>query len=560
MTDKIMTYKYTTKITVQNDTVPIVKGAQFYYDAENDIIHDETGEITSKKLGIIDSKTPNLDIIRERQRQLNAHKGIGTAVVGLDENYNREVHNDISTLIAEELEIRHQYKLADTPEKKAAFFEKYGANQECAEYIAALKDGRIDPNTQTQQQFMEEMAFIKTSATNYCVNQDTSSHSASTIAYLSAHPEGVKSNPEAYKEEVEKMYQIGGFDFNTVEPTNLKPLSDDATVQEAENLLSQGADPQKVSRFIGQGLSLSQDTFKAAEELDVSGLSKEQASTILSSAIMASRYEEAISESLCLGDQTVDPVSNYIVSQIQDEAALYVDTKLDILEKQGKLSANGNNKKYKKLMAEAKKVTLDAEGWYNSVEDILSVNKDPNRADEAEQLRQRVKQYQGQKISIDDYLTADQFKLPFEEQSVEEVVADIDERQENALLRKKQQDLQRVRASDPYEVEIMDLDSPVLGDEFKGLDKESSTIDHGQLAATMHSQQGETVEETLATELSQERFAAKVDAHDQSEADTNDGPTFTRQTKEQASETEEKTTSTTDKNILVAYMATQSQR
>jgi hypothetical protein len=403
------------------------------------------------------------------------------------------------------------------------------------------------------------MAFIKASATNYYTDSDNSSYSAGTIAYLSAHPEGVKSNPEAYKEEVEKMYQIGGFDFNTVEPTNLKPLSD-ATVQEAETLLSQGVDPQKVSRFIGQGLSLSQDTFKAAEELDVSGLSKEQATKVLSSAIMASQYESVISESLCLGYKTVDVDSNFIISQIQDEAALYMDTKLDTLEKQGQLSSKGDNKKYKKLMAEAKKVTLDAEGWYNSVEDSLNVNKDPNRADEAEQLRQRVKQYQGQEISIDDYLTADQFKLPFEEQSVEEVIADIDERQENALLKKKQLDSQRVKNSDPYEVEIMDLDSPVLGDEFKGLDQESSTIDHGELTAAMHTQQGEAVEETLATELTQNRFNAKVDVHNQSEADTNDGPTFTRPTAEKTSKTEEKTTDSPDKTVLATYMATQSQR
>ena len=74
------------------------------------------------------------------------------------------------------------------------------------------------------------------------------------------------------KKEIQDIYQIGGIDF-TKYGNHKDMILENQSIKAAENLLHQGASPQKIIAFMNEG----EGPFKLAESLDVSGLSKEQA-------------------------------------------------------------------------------------------------------------------------------------------------------------------------------------------------------------------------------------------------------------------------------------------
>ena len=468
--------KYKTTITLTNDSTTMVGSESAAYNQSDDRIYIHKGDITWDDFGFKNTPTekdPTLTIVHERQHQINAHKGVGQANMSLEENYQRDVHNEITALIAEKLEIRRQYKACKNDAERQAFFQKFAKDADNAAYIQAIKSGRIDPNSTQKQDFLKEMAFIKDSSIRYRADPTDDGYKKNwtehAYIFLMQRGDAVKPNPEALKKEVQAMYNIGGFDFNTVGNKAIHVI-ENQSIFAADNMLQQGAKPEKIIRFMQQG----EGEFKLAETLDVSGLNREQAEKVMQTAFVTQYLAKDIAGDIAMG-QEPNYDYGFIASYNRNKIATYLDLKSDIWEKNGTLTEQGDEAKFNELMKKAKEIQLDPEGWLNEVQDILTLAKDPSRAAEYEALKARVKELQGKKVNFDEAVAnLDEYKLPLDGTSKEEILKAMAQKEaEDAAFAKEYNEKhpEKKRLSDPYQVSIMDLNSDILKDELKQIEE-----------------------------------------------------------------------------------------
>ena len=458
--------KYTTNITLQNDSVMVMNGQGGSYNPEKDVIYIRKGDIDLKDFSehAPDPHDNTLVIIHERQHQLNAKRGVDTAITNLTENYDRMCHNEVTALIAEKLEIRRQYKACKTDEEREACLKKFATQPDHVDYIQAIRSGRINPNSESSKDFNEEMAFIKNSAISYRADpKDDSYRSAWTknsIVYLAQNGTKIKSNPEGLEQSVRLMYEnIGGIDFNKIGRKDLH-IIENQSIRAADKMLEQGAEPKKLIRFMQQG----EGDFKLAESLDVTGLNQQQAETVLQTAIMTQSLAENVAIDLVTGEAPSYDY-NYVAREAREKTAIYLDLKSDIWAKNDILTAEGNEQKFNELMKKAKEFTLDTSNFYND----LGTHIDSNQYD-TDELKKRAKEMNGQAVNFDDIVKDQEgYKLPLTGTSKEDVIAQMDAKDEED--RKfweeyyKKNPPEQPRISDPYEMEIMDLNSDILKDE-----------------------------------------------------------------------------------------------
>ena len=145
---------------------------------------------------------------------------MGKTPLSLEEDFQRTLHMETGARIAELLEVRRQYQEATTPSQKEAFYKKFENDETAKNYIQAIKDGSIDPNSSSSKDFIKEMTFIKNEAHSYMFDPNDTSYDKSlinnAIINLQNNTDYSQSNPEGLQSEIEKIYQIGGFDFNSV--------------------------------------------------------------------------------------------------------------------------------------------------------------------------------------------------------------------------------------------------------------------------------------------------------------------------------------------------------
>ena len=452
--------KYTTNITLQNDSVIAVDGISGFYNPKKDAIYIRKGDIDLQKEGfkVPEAADENLVIIHERQHQLNQKQGAHTAVLNLSENYNRMCHDEITALIAEKLEIRRQYKASKTDEEREACLEKFAKHPEHTDYIRAIRNGVINPNSTSSKDFNEEMAFIKNSAIRYPYDDNyKDSWTQNSIIYLAQHGNDVKANPKGFEQSIRLMYEnIGGIDFNKIGRQDLNVI-ENQSINAADKMLEQGASPKKLIRFMQQG----EGDFKIAESLDVTGLNKEQAEKVMQTAIITQSLAGNIANDLVAG---YDPSYDYdfVARNAQEKTAIYLDLKSDIWEKNGTLTTKGDEQKFNELMKKAKEFQLDTSQTLQS--GIYSKKYDDD------ELSKRAQEMNGQTVSFDDVVKNQEgYKLPLDGTSKEDIIAKMDAKDEED--RKFWEDYykknppKKPRVSDPYEVEMMDLSSNVLKDE-----------------------------------------------------------------------------------------------
>ncbi len=482
--------KYMTNITVRNDSVAMVNGVQALYHPEKGDIRIRKGDFSYEDFGFKnapDGKIEELLIIHEAEHEIDIEqKGVGTEKVSLNEFYQRDYHLEVGALIAEKLEIRRQFVKAQTDEEKKAFFEKFGKDVENKEYVNALRIGRFNPNSGNSQDFMKEMAFIKDSSIRFRCDPNDHSYHENTVEnamlYLAREGNNVKSNPSGFEKEVKAIYQIGGFDFSKVGNQDLYLMKGNS-LDVADKLLESGADASKVIKFMNEGkegFAVSNDAFAWAESFDVSGLSREQAETLLQTAIVAKESANNVAESICLGKE-----DKYEFSALggKEQTALYLDMKRDIWEKNGTLSEAGDEEKFNRLMKEAKTVEVDCEGWLESVKGILLVAKDPSRKAEFEEIKRRAKENQGKVVNVDDYSTG--LELPLEGKSVDVVLDDMRKKEEEDrkfweeyYKQNPKEKEAKERLSEPYQMKIMDLQSSILADELERKKEEENKVEN----------------------------------------------------------------------------------
>ena len=473
--------KYKKKVTVVNDSVNMVGGKRAFYRQDDNSIHVMKGNMNWNDFGFDvkgENKPVELNVIHERQHQINHKKGIYSANMSLNEHYQRGIHDEITALVAEKLELRRQYKSCQTQQDRKAFIDKYSQYPEYKDYISAIATGRINPNSTSTKDYLAEMAFIKDSSIKYRADPTDDVYrkqwTDNALAYAIKNNGHIMSDPQALREDVRKMYNIGGFDFSKVGRQDIY-LIENQSIVTADRLLQQGADPQKIARFIRQG----EGTFRLAESLDVSGLSRQQAETVLQTAIVTQCISQDIAGDLAMG-QTPNYDYDYIARNNRNKIAVYLDMKRDIWEKQGLLSEEGNEDKYNELMQKAKEIQLDPQSWFDNAKSFLSIAKDPAKADELAKLKDRIRELQGQTANLDEVVAdKDKIKLPLDRNSLEDVLADIAAKQaEDDAWREKYRNEHpeefEEHPSDPYDIEVMDLESDMLKDEFEQLQKNES--------------------------------------------------------------------------------------
>lgn len=464
--------QYTKTITIRNDSVRMVGAASAYYDSQDNQIYVKKGDMKWSDFGF--KNTPPeadeaLQLIHEAQHQINTDKKhLGTANVSLNEDYQRGVHNEITALIAEKLEIHRQYRSAKNQAEKDAIIEKYIQNDAHRKYMTAIKEGLLKPDSNKSSDFDKEMAFIKNDATEYRADPNDNGYKKqwtnSTMAYLNRVGANAQPNPEALKQEIHAIYQIGGIDF-TKYGTHKDIILENQTIIAADNLLQQGADPQKIIAFINEG----DGPFKLAESLDVSGLSQEQAEKVLQAAIVTQELQENITEDVCFGQKGAYDF-NFISDNLKEKTAIYLDMKSDIWKKNGTLSPTGDEEKFNRLMQQAQTITLDTKQWFENIKDNLSHYTLAQTEESRKKLMEAVNANQGRTVNLNDFVTnMDKYKNPLDGTTKEEVLEKKAQKaKEDAEFWKeyyKNRPAETKRLSDPYEKQIMDLESNILKDE-----------------------------------------------------------------------------------------------
>ncbi len=470
--------KYTKTITVRNDTVRMVGNTAAYYSQNDNQIYTIKGDMQWSDFGFENAPhvpDETLQIIHEAQHQINRNKKhLGSANMSLNENYQRDVHDEITALIAEKLEIRRQYRGAKTKAEKDAIIEKYMQEDAHRQYISAIKEGIIKPDSNKSADFDKEMSFIKNDATEYRADPNDDGYkkqwTSLSMAYLNRVGTNTQSNPEALKQEIHDIYQIGGIDFTKYGKHDVFVLENQSIIA-ADNLLQQGADPQKLIAFMNEG----EGPFKLAESLDVSGLSKEQAEKVLQTAIVTQELQESITEDICFGQKSSYDF-DFISENLKEKTAVYLDMKSDIWEKNGTLNPNGDEAKFNQLMQQAKTLNIDTEQWFESIKNDLSHYTLAQTEEGRRKLMEAVKQNQGRTVNLDNFVTnMDKFKLPLDGTSKEAVLKEkADKAKADADFWKeyyKKNPPKAKRLSDPYEINIMDLESNILKDELNARKK-----------------------------------------------------------------------------------------
>ena len=512
--------KYMTDITVRNDTINVAGHTQAIYSPDHGEIRIKTPD---KKLNNSNSQTTNgipeeLIIIHEREHEIDFEvKGVGKEILSIDQSFHREYHLEIVGLIAEKLEIRQQFKEIKTEEEKKIFFEKFGSIAEHKDYINALKSRLLNPNSNNLQDFINEMAFIKDSSTKYrCDRYDKKymkSITDNTLIYLMRYRDKIKDNPEGFEKEIKAIYQIGGFDFTSVGNNDLYPMKN-VGLEYADKLLEQGADIDKLAKFIDKiknSSHIPNQTLNWAENLDLKGLSREQAETLLQTAIMAQISADNIAESILLdrGNQ-----EEFSIHDGKEEIAMYLDIKRDIWEKNGTLSEKGDEEKFNQLMQKAKCIEIDCLGWLEN-SDIFAAARDPIRNKEIKKI---AKANQGKIVNVDEYYT--KLKLPLTETSVESVLENMRIKEEEnkkyweEYYKNHPQTIEtKERLSEPYQIKIMDLQSPILADELN----QRIEYDRQQLREELKQQEGE-LHDTPEMKSQDMRFDMRIAQHSKEDA------------------------------------------
>lgn len=122
-------------------------------------------------------------------------------------------------------------------------------------------------------------------------------------------------------------------------------------------------------------------------------------------------------------------------------------------------------------MQQAKTVKLDPDKWLEEVRDILTIAKDPNRADEFATLKQRMAGLRGKSVSLDEaVVNMDKFRLPLDGSSKEEVLEEMRQKAEEDARWAEEYNKkhpQKERISEAYHKSITDMESNLLKDELE---------------------------------------------------------------------------------------------
>ena len=155
-------------------------------------------------------------VVHEVQHKDKSVALLGKMSMSCEQRYKLCMHDEISSNIAELLDIRQKYIEAKTDEERDSILN--GVSKNFSFYVDAIRSNKIKPGSLNSKDFKEEMAFIANETKNMWVDKFAKQYAFTHIILTGEHAyngaEYCKENNENYKNAMDMMYTMGGINFS----------------------------------------------------------------------------------------------------------------------------------------------------------------------------------------------------------------------------------------------------------------------------------------------------------------------------------------------------------
>ena len=299
-----------------------------------------------------------------------------------EQKYKLCMHDEISSNIAELLDIRQKYIEAKTDEERNNVLN--GVSECFSFYVDAIRSNKIKPGSLNSKDFKEEMAFIANETKNMWVDGFAKQYSSTFLFKTSEHADnGVeycKENNENYKNAMDMMYTMGGINFSEYFKEDVECYDKEGAAKEQARADSLKKKMPEISTYEANVMKIEMEPLKGTE-----GLSAEQQYNLAIHKYMA--------KELLRGREGVNISNMFIKNELQYvdffakqewKQASYDNNLFDMsLELQKKIlkentfSSKGNDEKYQQMLKDI--WVIDGIDYTKGFKDgkVPDFNKDP---------------------------------------------------------------------------------------------------------------------------------------------------------------------------------------
>lgn len=243
------------EIKYQNDTIKVnyqnYKTAAYYEPSTGRIVRN----VTSAQKSSADIR---MDVSHEAKHASNAKLGIPN--VSVDQFYKLQVLDETSAHIVSVLCWREEYLQAE--DKKKFLEEEMNRNmsvRRCpVDYVEAIADGKINPESKNPEDFDREMALIakgEFESMNSSYSSYGSQFTGLTRGYINAGGQDFAENNAEFEKYAKHYMTIGGVDFGKYLDKNYaEQIHVPDNLEKASSEMSQSRDGDKGQAVAGGGL------------------------------------------------------------------------------------------------------------------------------------------------------------------------------------------------------------------------------------------------------------------------------------------------------------------
>ncbi len=164
-----------------------------------------------------DTQYINTTLAHEVHHRNLQQSGIYELDMSLEQNYQLHCHDEISANLAGLMQKRQEYLSAKTPEEKQKIIDN--CPSEYAYYFDAVKNGKINPESKSPDDFDNEMKFITKKnyehwMDNYQEYYNPLHREAVALYATEKDYDKLVTNDENYNKTKKSCYMIGGIDFS----------------------------------------------------------------------------------------------------------------------------------------------------------------------------------------------------------------------------------------------------------------------------------------------------------------------------------------------------------
>ncbi|MBQ8750814.1 MAG: hypothetical protein IJZ30_04170 [Alphaproteobacteria bacterium] len=345
----------TRTVEYQVDTVNYVTGTLARYSPLDNTItvyYRDVGEEHKKSNERAQSSGVVVHEVQHKDKKLAL---LGKMSMSCEQNYKLCMHDEISSNIADLLDLRQKYIEAKTDEERDSVLN--GADERFSYYVDAIRSNKIKPGSLNSKDFKEEMAFIANETKNMWVNKYAIAYASHNIYITSDHAnngaEYCKENNENYKNAMDTMYTMGGINFSEYFKEDVECYDKEGVAKEQAKADSLKKKMPEISTYEADMMKIEMEPLKGTE-----GLSAEQQYNLAIHKYMAKHLLEGgiggpISNFFVKNElQYVDYFAKEKWREVSRDNNLFnmsVELQQKIL-KENTYSSKGNEEKYQQML------------------------------------------------------------------------------------------------------------------------------------------------------------------------------------------------------------------